>query len=68
MSLGDFLILDCWLPPYAKAYIEGADHCEAWKRKEWLLKLAIPEHGLAWTFIMCPLAGFLVAGIGMLLG
>lgn len=67
VSLGDFLILDCWLPPYAKSYIEGADHCKAWRRKEWLLKLAIPEHGLAWTFIMCPLTGFMVAGIGMLL-
>lgn len=30
--------------------------------------LAIPEHGLLWTFIVCPVAGLFVAGINLLLG
>ena len=68
VSISDFLILDCWLPPKAKSYIKGAEHCKAWEVKEWLIKLAIPEHALGWTFLVCPIAGFVVAGIAMLLG
>ena len=68
ISISDFLILDCWLPPKAKPYVKGAENCRAWEVKEWLIKLAIPEHGLFWTFIMCPIAGLIVAGIASLLG
>ncbi len=67
VSIGDFLILDCWLPPKAKPYIKGAENCKAWERKEWLWKLAIPEHTLGWTFFVSPIAGLVVAGLGMLL-
>ena len=66
VSVSDFLILDCWLPPKAKPFIRGAEHCRAWERKEWLLKLAIPEHALGWTFLVCPAAGLIVAGIALL--
>ena len=38
------------------------------ERREWLLRLAVPEHGLLWTFIVCPVAGLFVAGINLLLG
>ena len=68
ISISDFLILDCWLPPKAKPYVRGAENCKAWEVKEWLLKLAIPEHALGWTFLVCPIAGLIVAGIGTLLG
>ena len=68
VSISDFLILDCWLPPKAKPYIRGAENCKAWERKEWLLKLAIPEHALGWTFLVCPIAGLTVAGIAAALG
>ena len=68
VSVSDFLILDCWLPPKAKPYIKGAGHCRAWAVREWLIRLAIPEHALGWTFFVCPLAGLTVAGIGTLLG
>ena len=37
-------------------------------RKEWLLKLAVPEHCLGWTFLVCPIAGLIVARIGLLIG
>ena len=67
VSVSDFLILDCWLPGKVKHMIRGAEHCRAWQRKDWLLKLAIPEHGLGWTFLVCPAAGLLVAGIGAVL-
>jgi len=67
VSISDFLILDCWLPPKAKSYIKGAENCKAWEVKEWLLKLAIPEHALGWTFLVCPIVGFAVAGLAALL-
>ena len=47
--------------------IKSAEHCKAWKRKEWLMKLAIPEHGLGWTLLVCPIAGLIVAGLGALI-
>ena len=68
VSISDFLILDCWLPPKAKPYIKGAEHCKAWEVKEWLIKLAIPEHTLGWTFLVCPVAGLIVATLASLLG
>lgn len=67
VSISDFLILDCWLPEKVRHMIKGAEHCKAWKRKEWLIRLAIPEHFLLWPLIICPLTGLIVAGIGMLL-
>ena len=54
VSISDFLILDCWLPPKAKPCIKGAEHCKAWEVKEWLLKLAIPEHALGPTTSPAP--------------
>ena len=68
VSVTDFIILDCWLPQKIRHMIQGAEHCRAWERKEWLIKLAIPEHGLLWTLIVCPIAGLAVAGIGAMLG
>ena len=67
VSLSDFIILDCWLPPKAKPFIKGAEHCKAWERWEWLKTLAIPEHALGWTLLACPTAGLAVAGIGCLI-
>ena len=67
VSVTDFIILDCWLPPRIKHMIKGAQDCASWQRKQWLMKLAIPEHGLVWPLLMCPLAGLLVAGLGSLI-
>lgn len=67
VSVSDFLILDCWLPQKVRDRIKGAEHCKAWERKEWLLKLAIPEHALGWIFLVCPIAGLIVTGIAALL-
>ena len=68
VSISDFLILDVWLPGKVRHMVKGAEHCRAWERKEWLLKLAVPEHCLGWTFLVCPIAGLIVSGIGLLIG
>lgn len=66
VSLSDFLILDCWLPGKVRHLIRGAEGCKAWERWEWLKTLAIPEHGLGWTFLACPMAALIVAGVASL--
>ena len=66
VSVSDFLILDCWLPGKVRHMIRGAENCKAWERKEWMIRLAIPEHGVIWPLVMCPAAGLVVAGIGMI--
>ncbi len=66
VSVSDFIILDCWLPGKVRHIIRGAEHCKAWERKEWLKALAIPEHALGWTLLVCPIAALAVAGIGSL--
>ena len=67
VSISDFIILDCWLPGKVRHMIKGAEHCKAWERGEWLKTLAIPEHGLGWTLLVCPMAGLIVAGIAALI-
>ena len=67
VSLTDFLILDCWLPQRIRHMIKGAEDCKAWGRWEWLKTLAIPEHGLVWTLLICPIAGLAVTGIASIL-
>ena len=66
VSISDFLILDCWLSGKVRHMIEGAKQCKAWERKEWLKTLAIPEHALGWTLLVCPIAALIVAGVGSL--
>ncbi len=57
-----------WMNQYAlEGRLPGAEHCKAWTRWEWLKTLAIPEHGLLWTLIVCPIAGLAVAGLNMLI-
>ncbi len=66
VSISDFLILDCWLPGKVRHMIKGAELCKSWERKEWLKTLAIPEHVLGWTLLVCPIAALIVAGVGSL--
>ena len=68
VSLTDFLILDCLLPQKIRHMIKGAEDCKAWGRWEWLKTLAIPEHGLVWTLLVCPIAGLAVTGIASIFG
>ena len=69
VNAGDFFLLDVLGRIYVmdKGLIKGAENHSGWEWKEWK-KLAIPEHGIFWTFLFCPLTGLIVAGIGVLLG
>ena len=69
VNLGDFFGLDWWFREKMKdrIMIPGTENCEAWNTKKWMLTLGIPEHGFAWTFFVCPILGFICAGIGMLI-
>ena len=40
---------------------EALDFLEGWK--EWMKALAIPELLIGWPFVVCPLVGFIVAGL-----
>ncbi len=68
VSISDFILLDVLGRIYVrdKGLIKGAENNPGWEWKEWK-KLAIPEHGIFWTFLFCPLTGLIVAGIGALL-
>jgi hypothetical protein len=69
VSVSDFILLDVLGRIYVmdKGLIKGAENNPGWEWKEWK-KLAVPEHGIFWTFLFCPLTGLIVAGIGALLG
>jgi hypothetical protein len=69
VSISDFVVLDILGRIYVKdkELIKGADKDHpGWKWSEWG-KLAVPEHGIFWTFMFCPLTGLIVAGIAALL-
>lgn len=69
VNAGDFFFLDVLARIYVmdKGFIKGAEGHPDWKWSGWR-KLAVPEHGLAWPLLFCPLAGVIVAGLGALLG
>lgn len=69
VNIGDFFGLDWFFREKFKdrTMIPGTEHCEAWNTKKWMLSLAIPEHWLLWPFVVCPIMGFICAGIGMLI-
>ena len=68
VNAGDFFLLDVLSRLYVKdkGLIKGAEHHPDWEWKGWR-KLAVPEHGLIWPLLVCPLTGLIVAGIGALL-
>ena len=69
VNAGDFFLLDVLARIYVKdkGLIKGAEKHPDWEWKGWW-KLAVPEHGLAWPVLVCPLTGLIVAGIEALLG
>ena len=68
VNAGDFFLLDVLSRLYVKdkGLIKGAEQHPDWEWKGWR-KLAVPEHGLMWPLLVCPLTGLIVAGIGALL-
>ena len=69
VNAGDFFLLDVLARKYVmeKGFIKGAEGHPDWKWNGWR-KLAVPEHGLGWPLLFCPLTCVIVAGIGALLG
>ena len=65
VNAGDFFLLDVLSRLYVKdkGMIRGAENHPDWNWKGWK-KLAVPEHGLMWPLLVCPLTGLIVAGIG----
>lgn len=51
-----------------KLYLPGTEGSELYSRKNWLLKMAIPNHFGIWLIGVCPLGGLVNAGIVSFLG
>ena len=65
MNLGDFFGLDIFFREKMgdKLVVKGTEGHPLYERKNWLKKLGIPEHWVAWPFVICPIGGLLLAGI-----
>ena len=50
-----------------KLHLPGTEGSELYSRKNWLLKMAIPNHFGIWLIGVCPLGGLVNAGVGTLL-
>lgn len=68
VNAGDFVLLDVLARMYVKdkGMIKGAENDPGWEWKEWW-KLAVPEHGIVWPLLFCPMVGLIVAGINALI-
>lgn len=68
VNLGDFFGLDWFLREKmgTRLQLPGTEGSELYSRRNWMLKLAIPEHFLGWPFLICPIVAFVSAGMGML--
>lgn len=69
INLGDFFGLDLFFRERMgeRLQLPGTEGHPCYERKAWMKSLALPEHCLEWPLLVCPLFGFLSAGIGMLI-
>jgi len=65
VNIGDVLALDIWMLGKYRKYLTASCNVypENWSLKNVLKKHTLPEHALQWTFIVCPVIGFVVAGL-----
>ena len=70
VSIADFVALDVWLLQRLgrRIQVPGTEGHPDYRLGRWLIKLAIPEHFLAWPLLVAPLVSLVQAGLGMLLG
>lgn len=68
VNMADFWVLDLWFRERFKTriMIRGTEDCKAWRTREWLRTLAIPEHWIIWPLVVCPIVGLIVASINIL--
>ena len=50
-----------------KLHLPGTEGSELYSRKNWILKMAIPNHFGIWLIGVCPLGGIVNAGVGTFL-
>ena len=69
VNLGDFFGLDLLLREKMGQRLElpGTEGHPCYERAQWMKSLALPEHGLEWPLLVCPLFGLISVGIGLLL-
>lgn len=69
VNMADFWVLDLWFRGRFKSrlMIKGTERCKAWRTKEWLRTLAIPEHWIIWPLVVCPMVGLIAAKMSELL-
>ena len=46
-----------------RLHLPGTEGSELYSRKNWLLKMAIPNHFGIWLLLICPLIGLINAGV-----
>ena len=70
VNMGDFWGLDFYLKEKlgSKFALPGTEGHPIYERKNWMKTIGIPEHYILWPFVICPVAAFFAAGIGMLIG
>lgn len=44
--------------------LPGTEGCELYNRRNWMLKLGIPEHFVMWPLLVCPMLSLLCAWAG----
>lgn len=69
VNLGDFFGLDLYLREKMGRRMElpGTEGSPLYTRKNWMKSLGLPEHGVLWPLVICPMFGALSAGLGCLL-
>lgn len=67
MNIGDFFGLDILFREKMgkRLVIKGTEGHPLYERKNWLKKVAIPEHWIVWPLVICPLDGLLTAEISV---
>lgn len=70
VSFVDFFLLDIYLLQKLgrRIQVSGTEGHPDYKLGNWLKKLALPEHFLAWPLVMAPLVSLVQAGLGILWG
>lgn len=66
INLGDFFGLDLFFREQMGSRLElpGTEGNELYNRRNWMLKLGIPEHFVMWPLLVCPLVSLLCAWAG----
>ncbi|NJP39779.1 hypothetical protein HCH52_01755 [Oscillospiraceae bacterium HV4-5-C5C] len=69
VNLGDFFGLDLYFRETMgdRLVLPGTKGDPFYTRRGWMKALGLPEHGLLWPFLVCPLFAVLSAGAGLLL-